>query len=104
MRDDTITICGPLEVPDLDVVDYTDEDGTLIPAHTVDMSDMRRMIFESRSCPCGVIHGYTVVTRWDLVLGWPEFAEHLVDAGISALTRSMEDCQAVQAIAREMGR
>lgn len=104
MRDDTITIAGPFEVEPLDVPEYTEEDGTVVPEHTLDMSHLRRFVFESRACACGRLHGYTVLLCWEMILGWPEFAEHALDASMLALTRSISDCQAVEAIAREMGR
>jgi hypothetical protein len=101
MRDDTITVRGPFEVPDLYIEEYTDEDGTLVPTHTLDMSHVRRVEFESRACGCGRLHGYVLEINWDMILSWPQFAEHALESGMQALVRSIEDCQAVEAIAQE---
>lgn len=90
MRDDSITVSGPFEVPDLDVPDYTDEEtGEFVPAHTLDMSRMRRFEFETRSCSCGRLHGYTVEFDFDMALGYPALAEYIVTAGCEALVRSL---------------
>lgn len=105
MRDDTITISGPFEVLDLDVPEYIDEEtGELVAAHTLDMSDMRRFTFETRACSCGRLHGYSVEFCWSMIFGYPELAEHLLDTGILALKRSVQNCQDIEAIARWMGR
>lgn len=101
VRDDTITVRGPFEVPDIYVEAYEDEDDGWIEAHTVDMSRQRRLTVESRACPCGRLHGYTVVLGWDMILGYPQFAEHAITELIRSLQQSMQDCQAVDAIARE---
>lgn len=104
MRDDTITFAGPFEVEPLDVPEHTDEDGNVVPEHTVDMSHLRRLEFKSRACPCERLHGYTVLLQWEMILGWREFAEHALEAAMRTLLQSIEDCQAVEAIAKETGR
>lgn len=94
MRVDHISVLGPFEVPPLHVDEYVDEDGTVVPAHTLTMDHMRRVEFESRACPCGRLHGYVLMLQWEPLLAWPEFAEHALEAGAHALLRAMEDCDA----------
>lgn len=100
MRDDTITVRGPFEILPIDVPEYEDEDG-LVPAHTLDMSWARRFTFESRVCPCGRLHGYTLELDWEQILTWPQFAEWALEEGMKAVVRSISDCQAIEAIERE---
>lgn len=94
MRADHIIVSGPFEIPPLFVDEYVDEDGTVVPEHVLDMGHMRRMIFESRACACGQIHGYTLDFQWQMMLAYPEFAEHALEAGAVALVRAMEACDA----------
>lgn len=93
MRADHITVSGPFEIPPLHVPEYVDEEtGTVVPAHVLEMDRMRRMIFESRACACGQVHGYTLDLHWSIILGYPEFAAHALEAGAVALVHAMEAC------------
>lgn len=99
MRDDTIIVRGPFAIAPIDVPEYEDEDG-LVPAHTLDRSHARRFVFE-RACTCGCLHGRVVELDWGQVLSWPEFTVWALDSAMRELVRSISDCQAVEAIARE---
>lgn len=94
MRDDTIIVRGPFELPPIDVPEYEDEDGR-VPAHTLDMSWARRFTFESRACGCGRLHGYTIELDWEQLCTWPDFAEWALEEGMKRVVRSVSDCEAV---------
>lgn len=101
MRDDIITVSGPFEIPPLYVPEYVDEDGTVVLAHVLDMSRMRRMKLASRACACGQIHGYTAVLHWDMLCEYREFAEFALESMSVALLRSIRECPHVPAVETE---
>jgi hypothetical protein len=94
VRDDRIEICGPFEDPPLEVPSYTDEDGQLVPAHTLDLSHVRRFVLEIRSCSCGMVHGYTVTVHWYQLLAYPQLLERALESASLALVRHVRDCEA----------
>lgn len=96
MRDDTIIVCGPYEVPNEWVEGYQDtdedEDYGWVEPHWVDMSGMRRLTFETRACPCRRLHGYTIIMNWELLTGWPELITTALDHGFAALKQELAEC------------
>lgn len=92
MRDDNIIVRGPYESPSRWVDDDTDPDGNVIPGHLVPSGNLRYLDFESRECPCGQIHTFTMTINWDMMLGFREVAEYLIDAGSRGLIAALDDC------------
>jgi hypothetical protein len=94
MRDDTIEVTGPFEVPSYWVEEEIDPyDGEVIPAYWVDMSRVRVLNFETRACPCGGVHGSCVTFLWDLATTYPELCEKLIDEAYRYLYRLVDDCE-----------
>ena len=92
MRDDTVTVRGPFEVPPLHVPERR-EGTVVVAAHTLDMSHMRRFELDTYACPCGYAHGYTVLANYDEMIAYPQMAEWLLESSVSEIRRSIESCE-----------
>ncbi len=87
----TITIIGPEDVPDLHVPERIADDGTVVPALTVDMSNAFHLRAEVR-CRCGQLYGWKVLGHREVINGWPEMVQRYRDELCAQVKRAVDAC------------
>jgi hypothetical protein len=89
MRDDTVTIRGPFEIPS-----FWGEDPDTGEPRWIDMSGARRLEFSTDLCGCDRSHGYSLELAWDTMLRLGEkAATWAVSSGYEALRIQMANCE-----------